>query len=59
MTVQGISAPELARRVGANRKSIYNWRNGVTSPDINTIYRLEAVLRKPKGWLLGLKEETK
>lgn len=57
MAMMDISGAELARRVGAERKSIYAWRNGVTAPNVNMLYRLEAALRKPKGWLQGLKKE--
>lgn len=56
---EGRCIREICKRAKIGKQTMYSYLAGASAPNINALYRLEAVLGKPKGWLQGLKEETK
>lgn len=50
--VRETNAIELGKRIGCDRKTIYAWKNGDTSPDIVMLVRLCDVLKTTPDYLL-------
>jgi len=44
ITTSGLSAAEIARRLGRNEKTIRRWRSGEVTPDIERLAELAAAL---------------
>lgn len=57
MNRKGMSCAQLARRVYCDRKSIYAYIHGDTSPSATTLARMCHVLGVTADWLLFGKEE--
>jgi len=51
----GLTAEQLANKVGVERKSIYNYCNGYSSPNSVTLMWLCRALDVSADYLLGLK----
>lgn len=56
-----MSQTELAQRLGVHRQSVRRWENGDTSPDVETLQRIAAILKVPISTLINdddIKETT-
>ena len=55
----GISCVEICRRSGGRmeRKSIYSWRFGDTTPNATQLMYLCTVVNVSADWLLGISDE--
>ena len=47
-----LSLPQLARRIGVQRKTLENWENDRSEPRIDKLVKLAGVLQTPLMWLL-------
>ena len=48
-----MSQQELADKIGANIKTIWNWENGATTPDVEQLWNLAVALGCTPNDLLG------
>jgi transcriptional regulator with XRE-family HTH domain len=48
----GFSLPQLARRIGVQRKTLENWENDRSDPRVDKLMKLAGVLQVPLIWLL-------
>lgn len=49
---KGMSYSELAVRIGCDKKTVYNWKDGVCSPDIVSLGKLCAVFGCSADYLM-------
>lgn len=48
----GLSLPQLARRIGVQRKTLENWENDRSEPRVDKLVKLAGILQVPLIWLL-------
>jgi repressor LexA len=49
----GVSATSIAEKLGVQRSAVSNWRNGRTSPDLDTVKKLAEIFGVSVDYLLG------
>lgn len=52
MERKGVSVQDLAKKLGKNEKTIRNYKNGETLPDIGTFVKLCEVLDTDEMWMM-------
>ena len=52
-TARGLSAAQLARRLGVAEETIKNWESDRAEPRVNMLQRLAGLVDVPPMWLLG------
>jgi transcriptional regulator with XRE-family HTH domain len=53
----GMTQTEVGKIVGKGKTAVANWEQGLTIPDIETLYRLAKYYGKTIGYMYGEEEE--
>ena len=44
---QDLTQTDLAKKIGANQKSVSRYENGIVEPSLSTMYKIAKILKKP------------
>jgi transcriptional regulator with XRE-family HTH domain len=53
LSAPGETQTKLAKAIGVNRQSIGQWKDGITSPDINALYKIADYYNVSADYLIG------
>ena len=56
---KGVSQAEVGRAVGKSKTAVASWEQGLSLPDVATLYRLSTYYKKTIGFMYGEKNETR
>lgn len=53
MALQNVNGIQLAQKIGYDRKAIYAWTNGVSTPNVVVLNQLCSIFHVSADWLIG------
>jgi len=55
---RGLTQTDVGRIVGKSKNAVGSWEQGLSLPDIQTLYRLSLYYRKSLEYMCGLEDEN-